>query len=675
MSDFGINIKGQLRNIPLYKNKALWPLFETIVNAIQSIEDLEDSTCGKIDIIAQRNKEQLTLEGEDKYAPFKNFTVIDNGEGFTSSNYESFLEAYSPKKISKGCKGIGRFLWLKAFESVEIKSSFFEEEAYMVRAFNFTAENGIEPKNNIKVNNSKYLKTSIKLINFQSPYKEYTLISLTQLAEEIIEHCLPYFLTDHCPELVLHEEGEDSINLKTYFNNEMRASLSSDDFQIGNEKFVLHHFKLRNSQGKHELHLCANNREVKSENIKNLIPSLRKKISPEVGEPYFYNGYLTGDILDATINLTRTEFHIEENQENLFGDLTMEQILEQATKLLAQYLDEDLKKIKQTNKDKIDNFVNNERPQYKFLLNQKPESYEKIPTGLVKKDLELELHKLEQEWALEIHTEGKKIEERIRNNKIDEEFLEKAFNEYMNSINEIQKSSLTEHITWRKSVIDLLEKTLTSTDGKYSKEDVIHSLICPMGATSEEIPFEDLNLWLIDDRLSYHEFLSSDKTFNSIPVTDSKSSKRMDISVFNTPLSFSEDAKSHRHHSISIIELKKAMRDDYGQSDKNPIDQVLGYVKTLRSGNTTNKDGRPLTGLERVPFHCYIIADLTPSLIERAQNSNYIKTIDGEGFFGYSTHHNAYIQIISYNKIIEDAKKRNQILFDKLFRPQISKKS
>ena len=309
MSDFGINIQGQLRNIPLSKNKALWPLFETIVNSIQSIEDLEDSSCGKINIVIERSKEQLTIEGEDKYAPFKSFTVIDNGEGFTNSNYDSFLEAYSAKKISKGCKGIGRFLWLKAFDSVEIKSSFFEEGKCMVREFKFTAENGIEPKNNIKSSSSEGAETFIQLVDFQRPFKEQALISLTQLAEKIIEHCLPYFLTDNSPELFLHEEGEDSIDLKTYFNNEMRESFSSDSFQIGNEKFVLHHFKLKNSH-KHELHLCANNREVKSKSINNLIPSLRHKISPESGEPYFYNGYLTGDILDLSINLTRTSPHL-----------------------------------------------------------------------------------------------------------------------------------------------------------------------------------------------------------------------------------------------------------------------------------------------------------------------------------------------------------------------------
>lgn len=39
-------------------------------------------------------------------------------------------------------------------------------------------------------------------------------------------------------------------------------------------------------------------------------------------------------------------------------------------------------------------------------------------------------------------------------------------------------------------------------------------------------------------------------------------------------------------------------------------------------------------------------------------------------FFGYNSPRGAYIEVISYDKLIKDAKKRNQVLFDKLFRPK-----
>ena len=48
--EFLLNIKGQLNNIHLAEAKALWPLFEAVVNSIQAIEDSENKTCGKIEV-------------------------------------------------------------------------------------------------------------------------------------------------------------------------------------------------------------------------------------------------------------------------------------------------------------------------------------------------------------------------------------------------------------------------------------------------------------------------------------------------------------------------------------------------------------------------------------------------------------------------------------------------
>ena len=43
---------------------------------------------------------------------------------------------------------------------------------------------------------------------------------------------------------------------------------------------------------------------------------------------------------------------------------------------------------------------------------------------------------------------------------------------------------------------------------------------------------------------------------------------------------------------------------------------------------------------------------------------------DDEGYFGYNQNHNAYVEVLSYDKVLKNAKQRNQILFDKLFSPR-----
>lgn len=49
-----LDIRGQLNSMNLPPSKALWPLYETVVNAIQSIEDSENKANGIINISVER---------------------------------------------------------------------------------------------------------------------------------------------------------------------------------------------------------------------------------------------------------------------------------------------------------------------------------------------------------------------------------------------------------------------------------------------------------------------------------------------------------------------------------------------------------------------------------------------------------------------------------------------
>ncbi len=118
---FLFDIKGQLNTMRLADSKALWPLFEAVVNSIQSIEDSPNRDSGKIVIHAYRNSftfTQTAIGQNEALERFESFSITDNGLGLNGANYTSFNTAYSTLKVKKGCKGIGRFLWLKAFDSV-----------------------------------------------------------------------------------------------------------------------------------------------------------------------------------------------------------------------------------------------------------------------------------------------------------------------------------------------------------------------------------------------------------------------------------------------------------------------------------------------------------------------------------------------------------------------------
>ena len=119
----GSNLKGRLRNIDLPISKCLFPLFEAVVNSIYAIddrivsEDSFESAEGRIQVTLSRSSNSDLFGGKGELSTI---TIEDNGIGFDYSNYESFCELDSMLRANRGCKGIGRLLWLKSFASVEI---------------------------------------------------------------------------------------------------------------------------------------------------------------------------------------------------------------------------------------------------------------------------------------------------------------------------------------------------------------------------------------------------------------------------------------------------------------------------------------------------------------------------------------------------------------------------
>ncbi len=46
-----------------------------------------------------------------------------------------------------------------------------------------------------------------------------------------------------------------------------------------------------------------------------------------------------------------------------------------------------------------------------------------------------------------------------------------------------------------------------------------------------------------------------------------------------------------------------------------------------------------------------------------------IRTSDGLGYFFYNNNYKAYVEIISFDRLVNEAKKRNKAFFDKLDLP------
>jgi len=250
----------------------------------------------------------------------------------------------------------------------------------------------------------------------------------------------------------------------------------------------------------------------------------------------------------------------------------------------------------------------------------------------------------------------------------------KRLDEYLSKAEDLKMSDLANYVSHRKVIIDLLEMAIKRLpDGKYAREDLIHSLIMPMQKSSSEVLFDSCNLWLVDERLAFHNYLASDKTLASMPITKSEDTKEPDIcalNVFDNPILVAEGAKLPMA-SIVVVEIKRPMRNDAdaGEVD-DPVEQAIGYLNRIRKGQVQTAQGRPIPASDNIPGFCYVLADITPKLQDRCLLHHDLKwTHDKLGFFGYKQNCNAYVEVISFDGLVNSAKERNRAFFDKLGLP------
>lgn len=323
--------------------------------------------------------------------------------------------------------------------------------------------------------------------------------------------------------------------------------------------------------------------------------------------------------------------------------------------------------------NRIKEYVLKKAPQYRSLFKYKLKELENFPI-LSDEKLEIELFKLQHSLEVEIKKEGTKILKKIKTVK-DFEDYQSTYDSYIEKVIDIGNTSLSKYILHRKTVLDILKKYLKPNElGRFALENTLHRLIFPLKSTSDDLNYEDHNLWLIDERLSYHTYIASDKPFAQMDkeIIESDSDDRPDIVAFNNYFDnrFAlSDNSSNPFSSVVIIEFKRPMRNEYPEDEDNPIEQVFRYIGEIKNKKKKLKDNRYFQKIEDMPFYCYIICDITPKIESIMDTHDYTLTNDGLGYFGYNKKHKAYVELISYDKLLEDANKRNRILFDKLNLP------
>lgn len=681
-----INVANKIRNTSLSKYQGLMPLYELISNSIHSIDErkkmglMGENEKGRITVRLIRNgypRIQETIPDNDEF-PIKSIEVEDNGIGMNDVNYKSFIEADTDHKLDIGGKGLGRFVCLKAFKWLSVQSTYKSDDGFRKREVNLkNTKVGFEIVGD-KPANVEYYRTVCTLHDYIEKYQKFAPKPLAEIANSIITHFQLYFIRGEAPQIVVINQNGISIDLTHQYNTYFNENVTDKEFKIGEDSFTVYLSKT-NSANSHRLHYCAHNRSVKYDWLGGLIIELGKTAIREGDKSYYYAAFVVSDALDEGVSNERTGFtfpDVDEDDADEAEEITLPKIRKRAVAAIESMISVYIEQARSLKIESYRQVVNTEMPQYRAVLNHKADKVKRLAANLSKQDLDYELYKIESDWKADIKKKGDEIIEKKKDVTTMDEYKE-LYEEYLSDMNEVGQSELARYIVHRKSILDLLD-ILTRKKGledKYANEDLLHCVFFPIRKTSDVVPYDKQNLWLLDERLSYHSYLASDKMFSSmegVEVAENEDS-RPDLFILNNAFSFSEE-KDAPYQSISIVEFKKPERDDYQDNDdkKNPLDQVEQYVEDLLGGKIKNRKGRTINITKETPFYIYIVCDLTPSLKKILERRDFMRTPDGLGYYHFrDKRYNGFIGVYSYEKVKADARKRNQILFDRLGLPDM----
>lgn len=663
-----INVQGLVNNIS-EKTTVYTPIIEAIVNSIQSIEEAGHQD-GEIEVKIFREDQATINLNEDTLPNVKTFEIKDNGIGFTNRNRDSFDTLYSDLRQSSGGKGFGRFMFLKYFELVKIDSIYQEDGKYYHREFNFTgnarsANSFIEKEKNSDELNNGTLKTIVSLDSIKERYLTYFDKKIETIARNLVEKLLPYFINEKykCPKIALIDvHSGEKIILNDYISKYEEIKLVTNkqftlDSDRGHEDFEVKIFKIYFTKSVSSIVLTANNRAVTTESLCEYLPEfkddffdLQKSDNNEpVSKNYSIKAYIIGVYLDKHVLLERDDFAFQKNT-TLVYPFSRKDIESKATDIVEEVFKDEVMSRKEKKKNRIREYIDKTAPWHKPYFSDL--DFSNIPYHFDDETIEGELQKQKFTKEQNIKT---KVSIILKEKEKDE--IVKKIEEIYKELSELGKSDLAHYVILRRIILDVLEQSLKwNEDKKYEKEKIIHNLIFPMNNDSDHLSYDSHNLWILDERLSFTKYLASDKPLKS-------NEERPDLLIFDETVAVREG--DELSNPITIFEFKRPQREKY-EDDEDPIIQIGEYIEKIRKGDFKDIEGRSIKATNNTPAYGFVICDITEKIHKFCKYHSLTKSPDEEGYFGFHTGFKIYIEVISFDKLIQDSKLRNKIFFKKL---------
>lgn len=660
MTNLRANLVKRIERLPKPKNvsSALLPLFEAVMNAIHSTQARfgeRTSALGRVTV-------EVSIDGRRKENVWA--SVDDNGVGLNGVNWTAFTTTDTDNKIRIGGKGVGRLMWLDCFERIKISSVFAENGQFKKRSFDFVLSMEDQIQNEVIGPASGATESSFH-VKFEglrnNGYQEKFPGRESFVFQHLTSHFLPTFIGKQCPKVSVHV-GDVTKEFPEAINDIVRRR--DPELEVDTENYGCIRLTLMECdkvasadlKGSHFVHFIAHDRTVHSQAIDG---KLGLKFFGENDDRVFH-AIVTGTFLDENVNQERTSFNFEDVIiDNIINEVCIEHI--------ERFLEEPLSELKSEQKEKIESIAAT-YPSVAF--GDTDELQKRVPSGELKEDaiyghLARERFRRDERQAEKIRA----VLDRLKEDGVNASEFTAAIADASKALEDAEQRSLAEYVVRRKVVLDfitiLLEKVRDDTrDSSYQREDILHSFICPLkvntigsGRRVEAVASHDL--WIIDERLTFAQYFSSDTAFSELAAA-ADSAERPDVLIFDHVHGLRQTDNASR---VLLVEFKRPGREEYADNE-NPQLQVQRYIRRLQSGEISDVRGRPVRLDSNTVFHCFVIADIVGKLDE--WTFSWQPTSDGRGrIYRPGNGFNGTIELIGWDALLDDAKARNQAFFDR----------
>jgi len=605
-------------------------LYEAITNAIHA---------NATSVICTLHSVNIPLEGDEGALASKKLDtikVLDNGDGLTTVNYESFCKYRTEHKKALGCKGVGRFIFLKVYKNIIYTSFIKEDQQKCSFAFNFDFDTDNVKKEKAEVKNNsthvEFISLSPQYLDNKKDLDKRITIDLGLIREKVLLNLMPtLFFYKKKGVKVTIEFIDDYSKEKSIISETDIPDFAESNFKIKDGDGVSYDFKLHyyieNVKGKLFAFHCANNRTVNEFSEHDLKITL----------PFGYSGLLLleSDYFDRHVNHERNGFDIYPIRTDFVSPLSWEMINGLLKNQISNIVKQRVPETEQINAAKLED-IQNERP---YLTNYIEEEDIDMAGFLDKKHI---IDKAKKRFDT--------AKEGVLSNAGKEEYTDKELQEAI----QIAQNELVSYVNDRAQV---LERLIKLVDKKEKIEEIIHNLFMEKGSTDDYFALGKNNLWLLDDRFTSYSYAASDKRIKDVLTGIGENSDGItnqndepDIALF-----FSHNPTNPERLNSVIVELKSFDYDAKASRKKfSGIHQLRDYVKAFKTREKIEE------------IYAFLITDIDQKLADDLREDDYIPLFSTESpiFHRFYDKLGISIYVVSARTLIKDAEARNKVFLD-----------